>query len=96
MLAPMDLIQEPEMPIGIVRSKSVEAPQHLFQIVGYVHDVVDSITDLRFARNLIGVGRAIIAKGWKALANLRIPNTIFGRRLLVTLVRITERCVVVT
>lgn len=83
------------MPVGIIRSKPVKPPQHLFQIVGYVHDVVDGITDKGFARNLFGIGRAIVAQSREARVNVRTPNATFGRRPLVALIGIAEGCVVV-
>lgn len=49
------------MPMSVIRPKSIKSPQHLFQIIGYVHDVVYGITDKGLARNLIRIGGAVIS-----------------------------------
>jgi hypothetical protein len=62
MFTPMNLKQKSKMPMGVFRSKPLKAPQHLFQVISDVQDVVFGVADHRLGWNLIGVGDTVVAK----------------------------------
>lgn len=79
----------------VSRSKSIKSPQHFFQIIGYVHDVVDGITYKGFAWNLFGISGAVVSECRKASANFCMFNTTFGLWSFLTFIGITMRRVVI-
>lgn len=79
----------------VSRPKSIKSPQHFFQIIGYVHYVVDGIPYKGFARNLFGIGRSVVSEGRKASPNFCMFNTTFGLWLLLTFLGITMGRVVI-
>jgi hypothetical protein len=93
MPAPVDLIQEPKMPMGIIGIKPVEAPQDLLQIVGYVHDVVDGIADKGLPCELLGASRTIVSQSREAPGHMCMFDPGLGWRSLVAFIGVTERCI---
>lgn len=81
--------------MGVLSAEPVESPQHLFQIIGYVHYVVDRIADHGFPRNLSRIGDAIIAEARKSRADVSIFNPIFERWPLVAVIGVAKRRVMI-
>ena len=82
--------------MGIFWSEPVKPPQHFFQIVSYIQNIVDGVADNGFARNLLRIGRAVVAKIGKSRTYITIFDTTFELWLLVALIRIAYRCIIIT